>query len=153
MESTINERLLEWVSDYGGPAKMATELGLTNPQLFYNLKNRPDSKPNSNTVDKVIALIPNANLNWLYKGTGYKYLNSEGAELVRAVPAPVAPDDAGLMQKQANRIEKLENVNNELMGRMLQITHPELFSDKEGIKADQDSHITDHLPAYRQAIG
>lgn len=108
MEKTLNQRLLELVNDYGGPSKMADALGLATPQIFYNLKNRPTSQPNSETISKVFSLVPLANANWLYKGVGSKYLKPDQEETGTDAPMINQTQPAVCVEVELARL-KLEN--------------------------------------------
>lgn len=44
------------------------------------------------------------------------------------------------------RIDKLEEMNNRLMMTLMERDHPELFTDREGVKIGSDSYVTNYQP-------
>jgi hypothetical protein len=109
--STINERILELVEDMEGPSEVARLMGI-NPQFFYNLKNRPTSKPNSESLEKFFEVAPRANANYIYKGIGPKWLDDKGSpgeSLV--IPKAASTSDPETGELRAMFIELQNNYN------------------------------------------
>ena len=129
-KQTLNERLLELVKDYGGPSRMAEDLGMATPQIFYNLKNRPDSKPNSETIEKVLTLLPNANMNWLYKGIGNKYIGESVAQKRMAAYSPVGSESNGAEPADYADYSEIHETNTDEMSLRV------LAMQNEGLKRE-----------------